>query len=71
LTVVAAEGPYGTRSYAAMMSCTGPDYVALAELEGGSKNMMNGSYVLSVSSKTSGCFRLSSSSSISALNVIA
>ena len=54
-----------------MISCTGPDHVALAELEGGSKNMMNGSYVPSVSSNTSGCFRLSSSSSISALNVIA
>jgi hypothetical protein len=62
---VAAEGPYGTLSYVTMISCTGLDHVALAELEGGSKNMMNGYYVPSVSLNTSGCVRLSSSLSIS------
>jgi hypothetical protein len=29
------RGTYGTRSYAAMISCTGPDHIALAELEAG------------------------------------
>jgi hypothetical protein len=39
--VVAAEGPYGTRSYAAMISCTGLDHVTLAELVRGSRRHWN------------------------------